>query len=176
MRLSELSVRRPVFATVISLLLVILGLLAASRLPLRELPDVEPPIVSIETEYRGASADVVETKITQVIEDRVAGIEGVAKITSQSRATAARASTSSSRRSATSTPRRTTCATASSRVAGNLPEEADPPEIGKVDFDADPIIWLNLASDTLNVARADRLRRALLVDRLGVLRASRASA
>ena len=83
-RLSELSVRRPVLATVISLMLVILGLLAATRLPIRELPDVESPIVSIETEYLGASADVVETKITQVIEDRVAGLEGITKITSQS--------------------------------------------------------------------------------------------
>jgi multidrug efflux pump len=81
-RLSELSVRRPVLATVISLLLVILGLLAASRLAIRELPDVESPIVSIETEYLGASADIVETKITQVIEDRVAGIEGINKLTS----------------------------------------------------------------------------------------------
>ena len=73
MKLSEVSVQRPVFATVISLMLVILGLLAASRLPIRELPNVESPVVSIDTTYRGASADVVETKITQVIEDRVAG-------------------------------------------------------------------------------------------------------
>ena len=84
MKLSELSVKRPVFATVFSLLLVILGLLSASRLAIRELPDVESPVVSIETNYLGASADVVETKITQVIEDRVAGLEGVTKITSQS--------------------------------------------------------------------------------------------
>ncbi|HEX6573306.1 MAG TPA: efflux RND transporter permease subunit, partial [Steroidobacteraceae bacterium] len=62
MKLSEVSVKRPVFAAVISLLLVILGLLAASRLPVRELPDVESPVVSIETDYLGASADVVETK------------------------------------------------------------------------------------------------------------------
>src|SRR5512134_2695655 len=84
MKISELSVRRPVFAAVISLMLVILGLLAASRLPVRELPDVESPVVSIETDYLGASSDVVETKITQVIEERVAGLEGVNKITSQS--------------------------------------------------------------------------------------------
>ena len=84
MRLSEVSVKRPVFATVISLLLVIIGLLAATRLPIRELPNVESPVVSIETIYRGASADVVETKITQIIEDRVSGLEGVTKITSQS--------------------------------------------------------------------------------------------
>ena len=63
MKLSEVSVKRPVFATVLSLMLVILGLLAAARLPVRELPDVESPVVSVETNYLGASADVVETKI-----------------------------------------------------------------------------------------------------------------
>ena len=82
MKLSDLSVNRPVFATVVSLMLVIVGLIAAMRLPVRELPDIESPVVSIETDYLGASADVVETKITQVIEDRVAGLEGITKITS----------------------------------------------------------------------------------------------
>ena len=75
MFLSDLSVRRPVFATVLSLLLVILGAMAFRLLPVRELPDIDPPIVSISTTYRGASADVIETKITQVIEDRVAGLD-----------------------------------------------------------------------------------------------------
>ena len=70
MKISEVSVKRPVFAAVISLMLVILGLLSASRLAVRELPDVEAPIVSIDTSYLGASADVVETKITQAIEER----------------------------------------------------------------------------------------------------------
>ena len=66
MKISELSVRRPVFAAVVSLLLVILGSLAAVRLPVREFPDVESPVVSVTTNYRGASSDVVETKITRV--------------------------------------------------------------------------------------------------------------
>ena len=70
MKIATISVQRPVFATVVSLLLVILGLLALTRLAVRELPEVESPIVSIETTYLGASADVVETKITQVIEER----------------------------------------------------------------------------------------------------------
>ncbi|HTG76523.1 MAG TPA: efflux RND transporter permease subunit, partial [Steroidobacteraceae bacterium] len=127
MRLSELSVRRPVLATVISLLLVILGLLAASRLAIRELPDIESPIVSIETDYLGASADVVETKITQVIEDRVAGIEGITKITSES-------SDGRSSINLEFAPERDVDEAANdvrdrvSRLAGNLPEEADPPE------------------------------------------------
>ena len=84
MFISDLSVRRPVFATVISMLLVILGLAALTRLPVRQYPDIDSPVVSIETRYRGASAEVVETKLTQVIEDVIAGIEGIKKLTSSS--------------------------------------------------------------------------------------------
>ena len=159
MKISEVSVKRPVFAAVISLMLVILGLLSASRLPVRELPDVEAPIVSIDTNYLGASADVVETKITQVIEERVAGLEGITKITSQS--TDGRSSINIE-----FDPGRVVDEAANdvrdrvARVVGNLPPEADPPEVGKVDFGADPIIWLTLSSDTHERARAHRLRRA----------------
>jgi len=84
MFISDVSVRRPVFAMVVSLLLVIFGLMALDRLSVREYPDIDPPVVSIDTTYRGASAAVVETKITQVIEDRIAGLEGIRKLTSTS--------------------------------------------------------------------------------------------
>ena len=85
MLLSDLSVRRPVFATVASLMLIVLGLIAFVRLPLRELPNIDPPIVSVDVSYPGASAGVVETRITQVMEDALAGIEGVETVQSQSR-------------------------------------------------------------------------------------------
>ena len=85
MLISDVSVKRPVFATVISLLLVAFGLIAFDRLPLREYPDIDPPVVSIDTTYTGASAAVVESKITQLIEDRVSGIEGIRTISSESR-------------------------------------------------------------------------------------------
>ena len=85
MFISDQSVRRPVFATVISALLVILGLAALVNLPVRQYPDVDAPIVSVSTTYRGASSEVVETKVTQVIEDVIAGIEGIEKLTSTSR-------------------------------------------------------------------------------------------
>ena len=75
MFISDVSVRRPVFAMVVSLLLVIFGLMALDRLSVREYPDIDPPVVSIDTTYRGASAAVVETKITQVIDHRIAGLE-----------------------------------------------------------------------------------------------------
>ena len=84
MNISEFCIRRPVFATVLSLMLVIFGLIALERLPLREYPDINRPVVSISTIYRGASANVVENKVTQVIEDRIAGIEGVLKLESDS--------------------------------------------------------------------------------------------
>ena len=168
MKISTISVQRPVFATVVSLLLVILGLLALTRLPVRELPDVEAPIVSIETDYRGASADVVETKITQVIEDRVSGLEGITKITSQS--VDGRSSINLE-----FDPARSVDDAANdvrdrvARVASNLPPEADPPEIGKVDFNADPIIWLNLSSSTLDVLELTDYAERVIAERLGVL-------
>jgi multidrug efflux pump len=82
--LSDLSIRRPVFATVMSLLLVVVGVIAYTRLTLRELPAIDPPVVSVSVEYPGASAAVVETRITQVLEDALSGIEGVETIESQS--------------------------------------------------------------------------------------------
>ena len=84
MRISEISVRRPVLAIVISLLLIIFGLVSLDRLSTREYPDIDRPQVSITTTYSGASAPIIETKITQVIEDSVAGIEGILKIESDS--------------------------------------------------------------------------------------------
>jgi multidrug efflux pump len=168
MKISEVSVKRPVFAAVISLMLVILGLLAASRLAVRELPDVEAAIVSIDTSYLGASADVVETKITQVIEERVAGLEGITKITSQS--TEGRSSINIE-----FDPGRSVDEAANdvrdrvARVVGNLPPEAEPPEVGKVDFGSDPVIWLSLSSDTMNVLELTDYAERELVDRFSVL-------
>ena len=168
MKISAVSVKRPVFAAVISLMLVILGLLSASRLAVRELPDVEAAIVSIDTNYLGAAADVVETKITQVIEERVAGLEGITKITSQS--TDGRSSINLE-----FDPGRSVDEAANdvrdrvARVADDLPPEADPPEVGKVDFGADPIIWLALSSDTMNVLELTDYAERELVDRFSVL-------
>ena len=84
MGISELSIRRPVFATVVSLLLMVLGVMAFSRLTLRELPAIDPPIVSVDVNYPGASAAVVETRVTQVLESALSGIEGIETIQSRS--------------------------------------------------------------------------------------------
>jgi multidrug efflux pump len=84
MKLSDLSIKRPVLATVMSLLLVVLGVMSFMRLTLRELPAIDPPIVSVQVDYPGASASVVETRITQILEDALAGIEGINTIESSS--------------------------------------------------------------------------------------------
>ena len=85
MLLSEISIRRPVLATMMSLGLILFGVIGLSRLPVRELPDVDPPIVTVTTVYAGASADVVETQITEPIEETLTSIEGIKTLTSESR-------------------------------------------------------------------------------------------
>src|SRR5579884_568837 len=85
MSLSVLCIRRPVLATVLTLMVVLLGLVAFGRLPVREYPDIEFPIVSVTTEYPGASASLVETDVTRVLEESLAGLEGLRTLTSVSR-------------------------------------------------------------------------------------------
>ena len=85
MSLSSLCIRRPVFATVITLILILVGLLSFARLPVREYPDIDFPIVSVTTEYPGASSSLVETDVTRVLEGSLAGIEGLRTLTSASR-------------------------------------------------------------------------------------------
>jgi multidrug efflux pump len=147
--LSDFSVRRPVFATVLSLLLVILGLAALASLPVRQYPDIDPPVVSISTTYRGASADVIETKVTQVIEDRISGLEGIEKLTSSS------SEERSSIRVEFNLDRDVDEAANDirdrvSRAVNELPQEADPPEIAKVDNDTRAVMYLNLTSDRMS--------------------------
>ena len=84
MFLTDTSVKRPVLASVVSLLLVAFGLLSYRQLPLREYPDIDPPVVSIETNYRGAAAAVIETRITEPLEQSIAGVEGIDSVSSTS--------------------------------------------------------------------------------------------
>ncbi len=84
MLISDVSVRRPVFAAVISLILVIVGLMSIQSMSIREYPDIARPIVSISTDYRGAASDIVERRVTQLLEDQLAGISGVTKVSSRS--------------------------------------------------------------------------------------------
>jgi len=168
MILSEISVRRPVFAMVVSLLLTIIGLMAASRLTVREVPDIQRPVVSIDTVYRGASAAVIESKITQVIENQVAGIEGIEILRSSSFDERSRINIEFSLdrdiESAANDVRDRV-----SRVVRALPEEAEQPQISKVDSTADPVVWLNLASDRRSALELTDYARRNLVDRFSVV-------
>lgn len=168
MMLSDQSVRRPVFATVISLLLVILGITSMLRLPVRQYPDVDAPVVSVETRYRGASAEVVETKVTQVVEDVVAGIEGINKLTSSS------ADERSDIRIEFNLDRDIDAAANDvrdrvSRVVDQLPNEVDPPEIAKVDSSTQSVMWLNLTSDRMSGLEITDYADRYLVDRFSTV-------
>ena len=85
MNLPELCIRRPVFATVLSLLVFLLGLVSLDRLSVREYPKIEEPVVTVETRYLGASSEIIESAVTRIMEDSIAGIEGVDVLTSISR-------------------------------------------------------------------------------------------
>ncbi len=168
MTLSDLSVTRPVLASVLSLLLIAFGLVAFDRLPLREYPDIDPPVVSIETVYPGAAANVVETRITQLIEDRISGVEGIRTINSESEdgrsGITIEFSIGRDVDGAANDIR--------DRVSGildQLPVEAEPPDIQKVDSNEDVIMWLNLASERMTVPELTDYARRYLVDRFSVL-------
>ncbi|OZB14922.1 MAG: multidrug transporter AcrB, partial [Hyphomonas sp. 34-62-18] len=168
MLLSDTSVKRPVFASVLSILLIVFGLVAFSRLPLREFPDIDPPVVSISVNYPGASASVVETRITQIIEERIAGIGGVRFINSRSRDGQADISIEFN-------VNRDIDAAANdvrdrvSSVADRLPPEADPPEVEKADADDDVILWLNFASQNMTTPELTDYANRFLVDRFSAI-------
>ncbi len=168
MKLSDLSIKRPVLAVVMSLLLIVLGAMSFLRLTLRELPAIDPPIVSVQVDYPGASASVVETRITQTLEDALSGIEGINTIDSSSQNGASRISiefyASRDIEAAANDVRN-----AVSRVADRMPEEADPPEISKVESDSDPIIWLNLRSSNMDQLQLSDYAQRYLVDRFSSL-------
>ncbi|NVJ49216.1 MAG: efflux RND transporter permease subunit [Gammaproteobacteria bacterium] len=168
MIISDLSVKRPVFASVISLLLIAFGLLSFERLPLREYPDIDPPIVTVEVNYPGAPANIVETRITQLIEERIAGVEGIEFIESRSEdgesSVTIEFSVGRDIDSAANDIR--------DRISGiqdNLPEESEPPEVQKVDSNDDVIIWQNLASDRMTVPELTDYARRYLVDQYSTL-------
>ncbi|MDR7191690.1 efflux RND transporter permease subunit [Luteimonas terrae] len=168
MKMSDVAIKRPVFAVVISLLLVVLGIMSFSRLTLRELPNIDPPIVSVDVSYAGASAAVVETRITQILEDALAGIEGIRTIESRSRNGRADVTIEFNLtrdiEAAANDVR-----DAISRVMDRLPIEADAPEISKVEADADAIMWLNLRSSTMNTLELTDYTDRYVLDRLSSL-------
>lgn len=168
MLLSDISVKRPVFASVISLLLIAFGLVSFDRLSLREYPDIDPPIVTVEVEYPGAPANIVETRVTELIEERIAGVAGIEFVQSSSSdgrsSVTIEFSVNSDINEAANDVR--------DRISGiqdNLPEEAEPPEVQKVDSNDDVIIWQNLSSEIMTVPELTDYAERYLVDQYSAL-------
>jgi multidrug efflux pump len=168
MTLSDLSVKRPVFAAVAAIVLVVIGVAAFFTLPVRELPSVDPPVVSIETDYTGASAEVVEQRITQVIEQQVAGIQGIDVVNSSSR-------DGISRITITFTLDRDLDGAANdvrdavSHVANLLPLDAKPPQIAKASADSQSILFLGFTSSKLSKLQLADYANQYLVARLSTI-------
>ena len=148
MKLSETSIRRPVLASVMSLLLILIGLVSFNQLSLREYPRIDEPLVNVSTRLIGASSEVIESQVTMPLEDSIAGIDGVDIITSVSRTESSQITV----RFKLSKDPDTAAAEVRDRVArvrGRLPEAADEPVISKVEADATPTIWLAYTSETM---------------------------
>ncbi len=146
MTLPELSIKRPVFATVMSLVLVLIGLVSYQRLTVREYPAIDPPVITVDTTYPGASAAIVETQVTKILEDTLSGIEGIDFITSISRQESSQISINFQLN------RDPDYAAADvrdrvGRVRGRLPDEIEEPIIQKREADARPVMYLAFFSD-----------------------------
>jgi multidrug efflux pump len=146
MKLSSMSIRRPVFASVMSFTILLFGIIAFTRLPVREYPDIDPPIISVTTFYRGASPAVVETEITNVLEEQFATLEGVKSLKSSSREQGS-VITIEFELNRNVDEAANDVRDRVSRVRSALPREIDDPVISKVDANAQAIVWLALSSD-----------------------------
>ena len=165
MQLAEVSIRRPVFATVLSLLVLLVGAVSFTKLSVREYPKIDEPVVTVTVRYAGASAEVMESQVTKPLEDSIAGIDAVDVITSISRAEQAQISIrfrleKDADTAAAEVRDRT------SRVRNRLPQAIDEPVIAKVEADAFPVIWLSFNSETMNALQINDLVNRIAKPRL----------
>lgn len=161
MQLAETSIRRPVFATVLSLLIVLVGAVSFDRLTVREYPQIDEPVVSVSATFSGASSEVMESQVTKVLEDSLAGIEGVDVITSTSRQERSQISvrfalTRDADSAAADVRDKVT------RVRQRLPQGIDEPVIAKVEAESFPVIFLALSSDTHNALQLSEMANRLV--------------
>ncbi|MDS4013183.1 MAG: efflux RND transporter permease subunit [Candidatus Accumulibacter sp.] len=168
MKISDLCIRRPVFATVLSLAIMLVGLVSYTRLPVREYPKIDEPVVTVDTTYRGASAEIVESQISKPLEDSLAGIEGVDVITSISRQENSQISVRFK------LERNPDSAAADvrdrvSRVRNKLPTAIEEPVIAKVEADANPIIWIAFSSDQHSALEVTDVASRIVKPRLQTL-------
>lgn len=168
MHISEITVRRPVLAIVISLFLVLIGIVSYDKLTIREYPDIDKPVVTVNTVYRGASAEIIERDITQILEDSLAGISDIKEITSESRNELSQIriefNLSRDMDSAANDVRDKIA-----RVVARLPDDADQPRVEKADTDARAIIWIGFTSNQLDSIQLNDYLDRNIVDRLSIL-------
>lgn len=165
MQLAEISIRRPVFATVLSLLVLLIGAVSFTRLSVREYPKIDEPVVTVSVRYAGASAEVIESQVTKPLEDSIAGIDAVDVITSISRAEQSQISVrfrleKDADNAAAEVRDRT------ARVRNRLPLAVDEPVIAKVEADASPVLWLAFSSDTRSPLEINDLINRIVKPRL----------
>jgi len=168
MRLPEVCIERPVLTTVMSLAIVLVGAIALQRLPNRELPDVDPPVVAVTTVFLGAAPEVVETSVTQVLEDQLIGIEGIKHVTSVSREQVSSISVEFE------LYRDVDAAAADvrdrvARARRDLPQDVNEPVIAKRSADARPIQWIALSGGGLSQIELSTLADTRIKDRLAKL-------
>src|SRR3954462_1672620 len=165
MQVSDLFIRRPVFSVVVSLLLMVGGLAALMQLAVREYPQVDPPIVSVNTTYKGAANEVIESRVTELVEGSVAGLEGIRQISS----------TSQNERSSVVIEfwvgRDPDAAAADvrdrvARIMARLPTGVDLPVVRKVDSNAAAIMWIGVTSTPLDALELTEFLKRVYVDRL----------
>ncbi len=168
MTLPELCIRRPVFATVLSLVVLLVGLISYDRLAVREYPRIDEPVVSVNTTYRGASAEVVESQVTKIIEDSLSGIEGVQLMTSRSRSERSQINV---RFELSRTPDSAAADVRDkvSRVRGRLPDEIDEPIIAKVEADSQSVVNISVQAGSLTPLEASDYIARYVKPRLSVL-------
>jgi len=163
--LSTLSINRPVLAIILSLVIILFGVLGYFSLGVREFPSVDPPVITVSTSYRGANADVIETQITEVIEESINGVAGIRTLSSASRDGASTITVefdlSLDLESAANDVRDKV-----SQVVNRLPLDADPPNVAKADADASPIVFIGVKSDTRSLLQTSAFANDVLKERL----------
>jgi len=165
MGIFEFCIRRPVFATVLSLILMLVGIVAFQRLTVREFPNVDEPIVSVTTGYPGASASIIETQVTQVLEGSIAGIEGIEVLESSSRSETSRI-TVRFRTEINADVAASDVRDRVSRVRGRMPDEISEPVIAKVEADAQAIMFLVFTSPSKSSLEISDYIDRYIADRL----------
>ena len=165
MQLAEISIRRPVFATVLSLLVLLIGAVSFTKLSVREYPKIDEPVVTVSVRYAGASAEVMESQVTKPLEDSIAGIDSVDVITSISRAEQTQI-TVRFRLEKDADTAAAEVRDRTSRVRNRLPQAVEEPVIAKVEADAFPVIWLSFSSETMNPLQINDLVNRIVKPRL----------